>query len=68
MPAKVTLTITEGKLAGQEFIFDSRTTCIVGRANDCNIKIPNDAAHQTISHYHCLTLFCHFSYTETDGD
>jgi eukaryotic-like serine/threonine-protein kinase len=54
MPAKVTLVVTEGKLAGEQFAFDSRTTCIIGRASDCNIQIPNDPAHQVISRYHCL--------------
>ncbi len=51
MPAKVTLTITEGKLKGEQFKFDSRTTCIIGRSKDCNIQIPN---HKYISRYHCL--------------
>lgn len=54
MPAKITLTVTEGTLKGQEFIFDSRTTCIIGRSLDCNPKLPDDEAHRTISRYHCL--------------
>jgi serine/threonine protein kinase len=54
MSAKVTLTVTEGSLEGQEFVFDSRTTCIIGRAKDCNPELPDDEAHKTISRYHCL--------------
>jgi WD40 repeat protein/pSer/pThr/pTyr-binding forkhead associated (FHA) protein len=54
MPAKVTLTVTEGSLKGREFVFDSRTTCIIGRAKDCNPQLPDDAEHNTISRYHCL--------------
>ncbi len=54
MSAKVTLTVTEGKLKGEEFSFDSRDTCIVGRHPDCKIQIPNDKYHSTISRYHCL--------------
>ena len=54
MPAKVTLTITEGKLSGRQYIFDSRTSCIIGRAKDCNIKLPDDKNHSAISRYHCL--------------
>jgi pSer/pThr/pTyr-binding forkhead associated (FHA) protein len=54
MPAKVTLTITEGKLQGRQYIFDSRTTCIIGRSKDCNPKLPDDKDHRTISRYHCL--------------
>ena len=54
MSSKVTLTITCGNLKGQEFIFDTRTTCIIGRAKDCYPKIPDDEKHRTISRYHCL--------------
>lgn len=54
MPAKVTLTVIEGSLKGQEFAIDSRTTCIMGRAKDCHPQIPDDQHHRTISRYHCL--------------
>lgn len=54
MPAQVTLTITSGSLTGQKFIFEERTTCIIGRANDAHPKLPNDEAHGIISRYHCL--------------
>jgi len=54
MTSKVTLTITAGNLKGKEFTFDTRTTCIIGRAKDCYPKIPDDEKHRTISRYHCL--------------
>ncbi|MEG4535144.1 protein kinase domain-containing protein [Microcoleus sp. D2_18a_D3] len=54
MTSKVTLTITSGNLKGREFTFDTRTTCIIGRAKDCYPKIPDDEKHRTISRYHCL--------------
>src|SRR5712691_7113677 len=54
MPSKVTLKVTKGKLRGQEFVIDERTTCIVGRAEDCSPRVPNDADHETISRHHCL--------------
>ena len=54
MSAKVILTITEGKLPGRQYIFDFRTSCIIGRAKDCNIQLPDDENHSTISRYHCL--------------
>lgn len=54
MLATVTLIVTEGSLQGREFVFDSRTTCIVGRAPECNPQMPNDKAHSKISRYHCL--------------
>jgi eukaryotic-like serine/threonine-protein kinase len=53
-PAKVILTITKGKLKGKQFPFDSRTICIIGRARNCNIQIPDDQYHSIISRYHCL--------------
>ncbi len=52
--SKITLTITEGDLQGLEYIFAERTTCIIGRAQDCQIKIPDDEQHRSISRYHCL--------------
>jgi eukaryotic-like serine/threonine-protein kinase len=52
--AKITLAIIAGKLKGKKIQFDSRTTCIIGRHPDCNIQIPNDQEHSSISRYHCL--------------
>ncbi|HCF28113.1 MAG TPA: serine/threonine protein kinase [Cyanobacteria bacterium UBA11049] len=54
MSAKITLTLTQGKLPGRQFIFDSRTSCIIGRNADCNPQLPDDKDHRTISRYHCL--------------
>jgi eukaryotic-like serine/threonine-protein kinase len=54
MTAKITLTITQGTAKGQRFIFDDRTTCIMGRATDCHPQLPDDKDHNTVSRYHCL--------------
>lgn len=54
MSAKLILTITQGSLKGQQFLFEERTTCIIGRSHDCYPQLPNDEAHRTISRYHCL--------------
>ena len=54
MSGQITLSVTEGQLKGKQFSFDSRTTCVIGRAIDCNIRIPNDEYHSAISRYHCL--------------
>lgn len=54
MPDKVTLTIAQGKLKGKQFVFGDRTICIVGRAKNCNIQIPDDKYYSTVSRYHCL--------------
>jgi len=49
MPSTITLTITTGK----QYIFDSRSTCIIGRGEDCNLQIA-DNIDMTVSRYHCL--------------
>ena len=54
MSAQVILTVTEGKLKGEQFSFNSRDTCIVGRHPDCQIQLPNDEYHSAVSRYHCL--------------
>jgi eukaryotic-like serine/threonine-protein kinase len=54
MPATITLRVTAGKLLGREFVFDERTSCVIGRASDCSPRIPDDPEHRTISRHHCL--------------
>lgn len=54
MPDVITLTAIQGALQGKKYIFDSRTTCLVGRSEDCQITIPDDEEHRGISRYHCL--------------
>lgn len=54
MPATVTLKVTQGKLAGQEFKYGSREVAVIGRGLDCNPKLPDDEAHRAISRNHCL--------------
>jgi eukaryotic-like serine/threonine-protein kinase len=54
MPTKVCLTIKEGRQAGEEFVFDERAVCIIGRAQDCYPQVPDDAEHKRISRHHCL--------------
>src|SRR5258708_6713982 len=54
MPARITLTFTQGKLTGKTIVFEERTTCIIGRGKDCYPRIPNEKDHETISRHHCL--------------
>lgn len=54
MPAQITLTVTSGQLTGQEFIFAEPGTCVIGRASDCNLPLPDDEWHRTVSRHHCL--------------
>ncbi len=53
MQSTITLTITQGQLSGKQYIFDTRTTCIIGRNDDCNLSIP-DEVDKRVSRYHCL--------------
>jgi len=52
-PARITLTVTQGILAGEEYRFDGRTHYIIGRAEDCDIQFPWDYKHSDISRHHC---------------
>ncbi|MBE9234266.1 protein kinase [Cuspidothrix issatschenkoi LEGE 03284] len=53
MQSTITLTITTGKLSGKQYMFDSRTTCLIGRNDDCYLSIP-DEFDKRVSRYHCL--------------
>ena len=55
MPSEVTIAATTGPLCGQEFAFDERTTCIVGRLEDCDLRIPlSESEKRTVSRHHCI--------------
>jgi len=54
MPAKVTLQVLKGGLDRKRYEFHERTTCVIGRARDCNIRIPDDRSNRAVSRYHCL--------------
>lgn len=54
MPGSVTLDVIRGSLKGKSVAFDGRAVCVIGRALDCNLVLPSDASHITISRYHCL--------------
>jgi eukaryotic-like serine/threonine-protein kinase len=52
--ATVILSVTQGSLAGKEYVFDRSLRCVVGRAPDCTLQLPNDSDHANISRHHCL--------------
>jgi serine/threonine-protein kinase len=55
MPAVVKLSVTSGPSAGREFAFPERSTCIAGRAQDCEPRIAEDPeGPQLVSRHHCL--------------
>src|SRR5262245_34074892 len=54
MAAKITLTVVHGTAPIQQYVFSERTTCIIGRDEECMPRIPNDADHRKVSRTHCL--------------
>jgi pSer/pThr/pTyr-binding forkhead associated (FHA) protein len=49
MAAKVTLTILGGALDRTEFEFDKPKRCVIGRSEDCSVRLPD----QMVSRHHC---------------
>ncbi len=54
MPALVTLTVVSGSANERRFVFADRTTSLIGKEEDCQIRFPKDREHQRISRHHCL--------------
>jgi serine/threonine-protein kinase len=52
--AEVVLKVIRGPLRGKGYRFGKRALCVVGRAEDCKIRLPDDAAHRSVSRHHCL--------------
>jgi len=53
-PAIVTLTLANGPLAGLEFEFREPAVYVLGRAEECYPRLPDDYHHKDISRHHCL--------------
>ncbi len=51
--ATVTLKVKNGNLVGKEFTFASWGDWTIGRADDCQLRLPTDLAHISISRHHC---------------
>src|SRR5260370_41208713 len=54
MPREVTLTVTEGTLNAEAFVFDERASCLIGRGEDCEPQVPENREYRSISRLHCL--------------
>lgn len=50
----VTLEAVSGTLSPRVFTVEERTTCVIGRASDCEPRIADDQAHSVVSRHHCL--------------
>jgi len=54
MHSRVVLTALRGLGVQETFVFDTPTCCVLGRASDCGLRVPNDDAHRAVSRHHCL--------------
>jgi len=53
LPVRITLSVTEGSLKGEEYVFHDAARCVVGRATDCDVALPTDILNRDVSRYHC---------------
>jgi len=53
LAARITLTITEGLVKGEEYVFHDTARWVLGRSPDCDIVFPTDLLHRDISRHHC---------------
>jgi pSer/pThr/pTyr-binding forkhead associated (FHA) protein len=51
LPVRITLTVTEGVLKGEEYVFRDPAQWVLGRSPDCDIALP--VIHRYISRRHC---------------
>lgn len=55
MPASVTLRVAAGRDGNpRTIVVIERTTRIIGRANDCDPRLPEDGSASPVSRHHCL--------------
>jgi pSer/pThr/pTyr-binding forkhead associated (FHA) protein len=52
MLSSVIILATKGGMAGHEFEFTGKSRCVVGRAGDCELRVPGEDL--TTSRHHCL--------------
>jgi eukaryotic-like serine/threonine-protein kinase len=50
----VTLSVVEGPGSGAQYRYEERATAIVGRAEDCNLRIDDPGVTPLVSRHHCL--------------
>ncbi|HYT93314.1 MAG TPA: FHA domain-containing protein [Gemmataceae bacterium] len=53
-PTAITLTVLKGPLAGQEYVFHEPAEYVLGRADECYPRLPDDYYHKDVSRRHCL--------------
>jgi pSer/pThr/pTyr-binding forkhead associated (FHA) protein len=53
MPSTIILSVIEGALQGERFLFRGPTRVLVGRAGGCELRLPSNDRHATVSRLHC---------------
>ena len=54
MSSIVILSVVEGAMEGERFLFQGPTRVRVGRADCCELRLPSDDRHANVSRLHCL--------------
>jgi eukaryotic-like serine/threonine-protein kinase len=54
MSVMIKLSITHSDGTHETRELDSYGQCLVGRADDCDIRLPNNRIHSDVSRHHCL--------------
>lgn len=54
MSSIVMLSMEQGSYGSVDYRFDEPTEIIVGRANDCDLIVPNTTKFREVSLHHCL--------------
>jgi pSer/pThr/pTyr-binding forkhead associated (FHA) protein len=54
MSARIILTATAGPLEGRDFVFTTRTIGVVGRSEECLLRVSGGAGDPRVSRRHCL--------------
>ena len=51
--ARITLTVAQGALNEAEYLFDEPARCVLGRADGCDIRVPDQWENMDVSRRHC---------------
>jgi pSer/pThr/pTyr-binding forkhead associated (FHA) protein len=54
MAARVTLTVKEGLQRGRRFVLDKVGPSVIGRTEDCSVRLSGGLDYQLVSRSHCL--------------
>ena len=51
---EIKLVIKNGRFAGKEYTLADGQLCLVGRAEDCDLRVPSNLEYRAVSRHHCL--------------